>query len=164
MAKSNRLKSHSRKGAAAAASNGAWMALPIHKASMGCLARLGVRGRREGGRALPTWCSPLTLPLSHPLTQQKSIAWTKRPSGTSSQPRSSEGSAAPAAEAAGGGDDSPYKRHRQMCSYTACTTHYRGGTPRRRGATRKMSSTAQPRQGRWLTATSMRTTALLSTA
>jgi hypothetical protein len=49
-------------------------------------------------------------------------------------------------------------------SYTACTTHYRGGTPRRRGATRKTSSTAQPRQGRELTATSMRTTALLSTA
>jgi hypothetical protein len=39
-----------------------------------------------------------------------------------------------------------------------------GGTPRRRGATRKTSSTAQPRQGRGLTATSMRTTALLSTA
>jgi hypothetical protein len=43
-------------------------------------------------------------------------------------------------------------------------THYRGGTPRRRGATRKASSAAQPRQGRGLTATSMRTTALLSTA
>jgi hypothetical protein len=39
-----------------------------------------------------------------------------------------------------------------------------GGTPRRRGATRKTSSTAQPRQGRGLAATSMRTTALLSTA
>jgi hypothetical protein len=40
-----------------------------------------------------------------------------------------------------------------------------GGTPRRRGApTRKTSSTAQPMQGRGLAATSMRTTALLSTA
>jgi hypothetical protein len=52
-------------------------------------------------------------------------------------------------------------RHRRMCSCTAFTTHYRGGTPRRRGATRKTSSTAQPRQGRGLTATSMRITALL---
>jgi hypothetical protein len=55
------------------------------------------------------------------------------------QPRSSEGSgsAAPAAEAAGG-DDNPKG-----------TTHYRGGTPRRRGATRKTSSsTAQPRHGK----------------
>jgi hypothetical protein len=51
-----------------------------------------------------------------------------------------------------------------MCSYTAFTTHYRGETPRRRGATRKTSSAAQPRQGRGLTVTSMRTTALLSTA
>jgi hypothetical protein len=54
-----------------------------------------------------------------------------------------------------------------MCSYTAFTTHYRGGTPRRRGATRKTSSTAQPRQGRGLTADGdfdfdARTTALLS--
>jgi hypothetical protein len=48
------------------------------------------------------------------------------------------------------------KRHRRMCSYTACTTHYRGGAPRRRGATRKTSSTVQPRQGRGLAATSMR--------
>jgi hypothetical protein len=56
------------------------------------------------------------------------------------------------------------KRHRRMCSYTAFNTHYRGGTSRRRGATRKASSTAQPMQGRGLTATSMRTTALLSTA
>jgi hypothetical protein len=36
-------------------------------------------------------------------------------------------------------------------------------TPRRRGTSRKPSATAQPRQGRGLTATSMRTTALLST-
>jgi hypothetical protein len=47
-----------------------------------------------------------------------------------------------------------------MCSSTALTTCYRGGTPRRRGAMRKTRSTAQPRQGRGLTATSMRTTAL----
>jgi hypothetical protein len=40
------------------------------------------------------------------------------------------------------------KMHRRRCSYTAFTTHCRGGTPRRRGATRKTSSTAQPRQGR----------------
>jgi hypothetical protein len=54
---------------------------------------------------------------------------------------------------------------RWICSSTALlTTHaYRGGTPRRRGAMRKASSTAQPRQGRGLTATSMRTTALGST-
>jgi hypothetical protein len=37
------------------------------------------------------------------------------------------------------------KRHKRMCSYTACTTHCRDGAPRRRGATRKTSSTAQPR-------------------
>jgi hypothetical protein len=43
------------------------------------------------------------------------------------------------------------------------TTHYRGGTPRRRSAMRKASSTAQPRQGRGRTAASMRTTALGST-
>jgi hypothetical protein len=50
-------------------------------------------------------------------------------------------------------------------SSTAFTTHYRGGPPRRRGrgAMRKTSSTAQPMQGRGLTATSMRTTALGST-
>jgi hypothetical protein len=41
---------------------------------------------------------------------------------------------------------------------------HRGGAPRRRGATRKTRSTAQPRKGRGLVATSMRTTALLSTA
>jgi hypothetical protein len=42
----------------------------------------------------------------------------------------------------------------RMCSSTAFTTHYRGATPRRRGATRKTSSTAQPRQERGLAATS----------
>jgi hypothetical protein len=40
-----------------------------------------------------------------------------------------------------------------MCSYTACTAHYRGGTPRRRGATRnaqdrKTSSTDSAAQAR----------------
>jgi hypothetical protein len=59
----------------------------------------------------------------------------------------------------------PPKILSRMCSSTAfTTTHYRGGTPRRRGATHKASSTAQPRQGRGLTATSMRIAALLSTA
>jgi hypothetical protein len=53
------------------------------------------------------------------------------------------------AAAAGAGDDSPKaKRHRRVCSSTAFTTHCRGGTARRRGAMRKASSTAQPRQGR----------------
>jgi hypothetical protein len=61
------------------------------------------------------------------------------------------------------GVPSPLKKH-WMWSYTAFTTHYRGETPRRRGATRRTSSTAQPRQGRGLTATSVRTSALLSTA
>jgi hypothetical protein len=51
-----------------------------------------------------------------------------------------------------------------MCSSTAFTTHYRGETPRRRGATRNTSSTTQLRQGRGLTATSMRTAALASAA
>jgi hypothetical protein len=51
-----------------------------------------------------------------------------------------------------------------LLASTAFTTRYRGGTPRRRGAMRKTSSTAQPRQGRGLTATSMRTTALASAA
>jgi hypothetical protein len=39
------------------------------------------------------------------------------------------------------------------------TTRYLGGALRRRGAMRKSSSTAQPRQGRGRTATPMRTTA-----
>jgi hypothetical protein len=34
-----------------------------------------------------------------------------------------------------------------MCSSTASTTRYQGGMPRRRGAMRKASSTAQPGQG-----------------
>jgi hypothetical protein len=55
--------------------------------------------------------------------------------------------------------------HRRMCSFTAFTTRYRGGTPRRRGAMRKTSSTAHAAQakGRGRTATSMRTTTLAST-
>jgi hypothetical protein len=66
---------------------------------------------------------------------------------------------------AAGGDDiyQPKKGRRRMYSSTAFTTHYRGGAPWRRGAMRKTSSTAQPRQGRGLAVTSMRTTALGST-
>jgi hypothetical protein len=41
----------------------------------------------------------------------------------------------------------PFQRRGEVF-YTACTTHYRGGAPRRRGATRKASSTAHPRQPR----------------
>jgi hypothetical protein len=55
-----------------------------------------------------------------------------------------------------------------MCSPTAFTTRYRGGAPpRRRGAMRKTSSTAQPSPGKGVgggrTATSMLTTALALT-
>jgi hypothetical protein len=49
------------------------------------------------------------------------------------------------------------------CSSTAFTTYYRGRVLRRRCAMRKTSSTAQRRQGRGRTATSMRTTALAPT-
>jgi hypothetical protein len=44
-----------------------------------------------------------------------------------------------------GGDVSPKGTGGCAPSYTSFTTHYRGGTPRRRGATRKTSFTAQPR-------------------
>jgi hypothetical protein len=79
--------------------------------------------------------------------------------------------AAPTAAAAAGGGGvvvgavmTARTRHMQMCPPpTASTTHYRGRTPRRRGAIRKTSSTAaQPRQAHGLTAASMRTTALAS--
>jgi hypothetical protein len=75
---------------------------------------------------------------------------------------SSEGSAAPAAEAAGG-DDSPKKAQADVLLHRL---HYAlpgwDAAAERRDAQDELHSAA-PRQGRGLTATSMRTTALLST-